>query len=146
MLEKIKKEKNSLWGEFKKFAFQGNVIDLAVGMMIGAAFGKIVTSLVNDLFMPLISLLTGKAQVSQWSIALGAEPDAITLNYGMFLQSVIDFFLVAICIFMFVKMVNKLRKPAQEAPQPTLCPYCFDPVNEKATRCPHCTSELIPKA
>ena len=133
-----------LFEEFKKFAFKGNVIDMAVGVMIGAAFGAIVNSLVNDLFMPLLSLLTGRVDFSSLSLKLGEGDLAASINYGAFLQAVVNFLLIAICVFFFVKMVNRLKggKP-EAAPKPArLCPYCKLAIADDATRCPHCTSEL----
>ncbi len=145
--------------EFKAFAMKGNVIDMAVGVIIGAAFGKIVSSLVNDIFMPLIGLITGAGNVSGMFVLLGEnttgnanltleaakEAGIATLNYGMFIQTVIDFLLMALGIFLFVKLISNLRKkpePAPAAPDPRLCPYCKQPVADDATRCPHCTSQL----
>ena len=140
--------------EFKTFAFKGNVIDMAVGVMIGSAFGKITTSLVNDMFMPLLSLIIGKVNVSGWFIALDGnsypsaaaaeEAGAAVFKYGSFLSTVIDFFLIALCIFVFVKLINKLHKPkAAPAPEPERkCPYCMGVIDKAAPRCPHCTSEL----
>ena len=142
--------------EFKKFAVKGNVIDMAVGVMVGGAVSKIVTSLVNDMFMPVLSLLTGGANTSKLFIALGEgefetleaakEAGVATLNYGAFLQTVIDFILIALCIFFFVKLITKLHKKEEvkpaPAPAPRLCPFCFQPVADKATRCHHCTSEI----
>lgn len=143
-----------LLAEFKKFALKGNVIDMAVGVMIGGAFSKIVTSLVNDVFMPVLSLLTGGMNTSSLFLALGPgqfataeaakEAGVATLNYGVFLQTVIDFVLIAACIFAFVKLITRLHKKEEPAPAPAprLCPFCRQAVEEKATRCPHCTSEL----
>jgi len=130
-----------IWKEFKTFAFKGNVVDMAVGVMIGGAFNKIVTSLVNNIFTPLISLITGGVDFSSKSIALGEEN---SLNYGLFIQNVIDFLIMAFCIFLFVKFINKLRKSKEEAPkpEPRKCPYCKSVIDNDATRCPHCTSEL----
>ena len=142
--------------EFKAFALKGNVMDMAVGVIIGAAFGKIVTSLVNDIFMPLLGLITGGGSVSNLFVQLNKtetayatleaanEAGAATLNYGMFIQAVIDFFLMALCIFLFVKLISKLRKKQEEAPAPVVrkCTFCLEPVADEATRCPHCTSEL----
>ncbi len=130
--------------EFKTFALKGNVIDMAVGVMIGGAFGKIVTSIVNDLFMPLITLLTGRIGFSSLGIKLGEGEDAAVFAYGNFLQTVVDFLLMAICVFLFVKMVNKLHQKPAETPkeEPRLCPYCRMEIAKDATRCPHCTSEL----
>ena len=136
-----------IWKEFKEFAFKGNVIDMAVGVMIGSAFTSIVNSVVNDLFTPIISLLTSGVDFSSMGLALTEGEDAAVLAYGNFIQTVINFFLVAICIFFFVKFVNKLRakKPAEPAPAPApvrKCPYCMSEIDEAATRCPHCTSQL----
>ncbi|NLG25265.1 MAG: large conductance mechanosensitive channel protein MscL [Clostridiales bacterium] len=133
-----------MWKEFKEFAFKGNVIDLAVGVMIGGAFGKIVTSLVNDLFTPLLSGLTGGVDFSNLAVKLGAGEGAPMLTYGAFIQSVIDFLLIAVCIFLFVKALSKLRKPAPAAVKAParLCPYCKTAIHDEATRCPHCTSQL----
>ena len=145
--------------EFKKFAMRGNVVDMAVGVVVGGAFGKIVTSLVNDVFMPVIGLVTGGKNVSGMFALLGKAPEGTvietleqakelgiaTLNYGTFIQTIIDFILVAFCIFLVVKFVNKTKKPAPApapAPAPRKCPFCFGVIDEKATRCPHCTSQL----
>ena len=146
--------------EFKEFAVKGNVVDMAVGVIIGGAFGKIVTSLVNDLFMPVIGLITGGANVSGMFALLGKVPEGAavpksieeaaelgiaTFNYGNFIQTVIDFILVALCIFVVIKAINKMKKkeePAPAAPTTKECPYCLSQVPIKATRCPHCTSEL----
>ena len=145
---------SKLLKEFKEFAFKGNVVDMAVGVMIGGAFGKIVTSVVNDLFMPILSLVTGGMDTSSLFIALGEgsfktieeaqEAGVATLNYGLFIQTVIDFILIALCIFGVVKLMNKFKKKEEPAPAPAprLCPFCCQPVDDKATRCPHCTSEL----
>ena len=145
--------------EFKKFAMRGNVVDMAVGVVVGGAFSKIVTSLVNDVFMPVIGLITGGTNVSGMFALLGKAPEGVevtsleqakelgiaTLNYGTFIQTIIDFLLIAFCIFMVVKFLNKLapKKPAPApAPAPRKCPFCQSVIDEKATRCPHCTSEL----
>jgi len=145
--------------DFKSFAMQGNVLNLAVGVMIGGAFGKIVASLVNDIFMPLIGFLTGGVNSSFSSISSlfvamdgqyyqtaqeAAQNNVGTLNYGAFLSNIVDFFLMAICIYLFVRLVNKLMPKVKETPKPPArkCPYCVTEVNEKATRCPHCTSRL----
>ena len=134
-----------LWKEFKDFAFKGNVIDMAVGVMIGSAFSKIVTSLVNDMFMPLLSLLTGSVSFTDMAIALGEGEEAAKFAYGNFLQTVVDFLLIAVCIVAFVKLITKLRKkPEPEAPKEParLCPFCKTEIHKEATRCPHCTSVL----
>ncbi len=132
--------------DFKAFALKGNVLDLAVGVIIGAAFGKIVTSLVNDILMPLIGLIVGNVNLSEASIELSAAEGAGRLNYGMFLQTVIDFLLMALCVFLFVKLIArfslKKKEEAKPAPAQRLCTFCMQPVHEHATRCPHCTSQL----
>ena len=142
------------FAEFKEFAMRGNVMDMAVGVIIGAAFGKIVTSLVNDVLMPPIGLLVGGIDFSNLFISLSgthaatlAEAQAQNIPviaYGVFINTVINFLIQAWAIFMVIKFANKLKaeKPAEPAQPPRLCPYCFSEVNEKATRCPHCTSEL----
>ena len=136
------------WDEFKAFAIKGNVIDLAVAVVIGGAFGKIVSSLVSDLLMPLLTLLTGGINVSGLFIQLGASEVPLTsveaaaaagvatLNYGMFIQAVIDFLLIALGIFMFVKLIGKFKKQEAEAPAPEArkCPFCLEPVADDATR------------
>lgn len=131
--------------EFKEFAFRGNVLDMAVGVVIGSAFTGIVTSIVNDLFTPLIAKLTGSVDFSGLFIALGSTEDAPRIAIGNFIQTVINFLLIAICVFTFVKFVNKLRKPKEEpapAKEPRLCPFCKSAIADEATRCPHCTSQL----
>ena len=137
--------------EFKEFAFRGNVIDMAVGVVIGSAFTGIVTSIVNDLFTPLIALVTGSVDFSALVVSLGEGADAPQLAVGNFIQTVINFLMVALCIFLFVKFINRVRdinhKEVEEAaPAPRLCPYCKSEIAEDATRCPHCTSELTKAA
>ena len=132
--------------EFKDFAMRGNVVDMAVGIVIGGAFGKIVTSMVNDVIMPPIGLLLGNVDFSELSITLrGATADAaaVTLNYGAFINTVIDFVIVAFAIFLVIKQINRLKKKAPPK-EPTMkeCPKCFSTIPIKATRCPQCTSEL----
>ncbi len=134
-----------LWNEFKTFAFKGNVVDLAVGMMIGSAFTAIVTALVNSILMPLISLITGKVSFEQMKWVIGQTE----IPYGVFLQAIFNFLAVAVCIFFMVKVINRLtalgkKKEAEEAPKEParLCPFCFGEIHKDATRCPHCTSEL----
>lgn len=106
--------------EFKEFAVKGNVIDMAVGVIIGSAFGKIVTSLVNDIIMPAISLLLGKIDLSKLAVTIEkANADPIVIGYGMFLQNVIDFFIIALCIFMFVKFAAMLKRKEEEKPPET---------------------------
>jgi large conductance mechanosensitive channel len=126
--------------EFKEFVMRGNVMDLAVGVIIGGAFGKIVSSLVNDILMPLIGLILGGIDFSALSITVG---DAKVM-YGNFIQVLIDFLIIALVIFLLVKGINKLaKKPAPPAaPTTKECPHCFSNISIKATRCPNCTSEL----
>lgn len=141
--------------EFKEFIMRGNVLDLAVGIIIGAAFGKIVSSFVADVLMPPLGLLLGKVDVSGLflnlsgagyaTIAEAKAHNAPTLNYGLFLQSVIDFVIVAFAIFLLIKQVNRFsRKPeaAPAAPTTKDCPFCVSTIPLAATRCPNCTSQL----
>lgn len=131
--------------EFKKFISRGNVMDMAVGVVVGGAFTSIVNSLVGDIIMPLIGLLTGGMDFSSLCIVLGTGEEPATLNYGNFISSVIDFLLISLVIFCVIKSLNKLHaKKDEEAPAPTEkdCPYCKSKIAIDATRCPHCTSEL----
>ncbi|HWI40233.1 MAG TPA: large conductance mechanosensitive channel protein MscL [Verrucomicrobiae bacterium] len=139
--------------EFRDFAIKGNVIDLAVGVVIGGAFGKIVTSLVNDIIMPPFGLLLGRVDFSELYVNLGGvhygslneaqKAGAPTLNYGMFINRVIEFLIVAFAIFLLVKQLNRLRPaPKPEEPKTAECPFCLSPVPLKAVKCAHCTSEI----
>ena len=141
--------------EFKAFAMRGNVVDMAIGVIIGGAFGKITTSLVNDIFMPVLGIVTGGVNFGGMfyaldgqkyaSIEAAAEAGVGTINYGAFIQYIIDFILVAFCMFMVIKFMNKLKKPEPApapAKEPRLCPFCKTAIHDEATRCPHCTSEL----
>ena len=140
--------------EFKAFAMRGNVLDMAIGIIIGASFGKIITSFVADVLMPPIGLLLGKVDFSNLFVTLSASQSfktlaeaktagVPTLNYGLFLNTVIDFLIVAFAIFLLIKQVNRFQKPAPEAPPSTKdCPFCCSKIAPKATRCPNCTSEL----
>jgi large conductance mechanosensitive channel len=141
--------------EFKEFAMRGNVLDMAVGIVIGAAFGKIVAVFVSDVLMPPVGLLLGSVDFSNLFINLSGKPvsslaeakaaGAATINYGLFLNTVIDFLIVAFAIFLLIRQVNRLKRQPEPAPVvPTTkdCPYCLSTVALKATRCPHCTSEL----
>ena len=143
--------------EFKQFALRGNVIDMAIGIIIGGAFGKIVTSLVNDVLMPPVGKLVGGIDFSRLFIDLSgrgfatlaeakaATPPAPTINYGVFLQTVLDFVIVAFCIFVTVNQLHRMeRKQPGPAPAPETksCPYCLESIRIQATRCPNCTSEL----
>ncbi len=141
--------------EFKKFIMRGNVIDMATGVIIGAAFGKIVSSFTSDILMPPLGLLLGKVDFSNLYINLGSveydsiaaakEAGAPVIAYGVFLNTCLDFLIVATAIFILIKQVNRLMPKAPEPepePEPRKCPYCKEVVAEDATRCPHCTSEL----
>jgi large conductance mechanosensitive channel len=139
--------------EFKEFAMKGNMLDLAVGFIIGAAFGKIVTSLVSDIIMPPIGLILGKVDFSSLflnlsgksysSLAEAKAAGAATLNYGIFFNNIVDFLIVAFAVFLLVRMVNRWNKPAPAAaPSSKECPYCASTIPLKATRCPNCTSEI----
>lgn len=142
-----------MWNDFKAFIMRGNVLDMAVGVIIGAAFGKIVTSFVEDVLMPPLGLMLGKVDFSNLFINLSGKDvatvaaakaaGAATLNYGIFLNNIINFLIVAFAIFLLIRVVAKMRQPA-EAPAPTTreCPFCLSPVPLKATRCGHCTSDL----
>ena len=139
--------------DFKHFCMRGNILDLAVGVMIGGAFGSIVSSLVNDMLMPVIGLITGGVNFSGLFLALDFQDyltlDAAkaagvgTLNYGAFLQAIINFFIMAFCVFLIVRLMTRLM-PKKEESMKTVrtCPFCVQSIDEKATRCPHCTSEL----
>ena len=129
--------------EFKKFISRGNVMDLAVGIIIGGAFTAIVNSLVNDIVMPLFSLLTGGIDFAALSIPLGQGEEAAALNYGSFIAAIINFLLISLVIFCIIRTLNKFHKeePAAE-PTEKECPYCKSSISIKATKCPHCTSDL----
>jgi large conductance mechanosensitive channel len=134
--------------EFKEFAMRGNVVDMAVGIVIGGAFGKIVTSLVNDVIMPPIGMLLGNVNFSQLSITLREKTDeaaAVSINYGTFVNTVLDFVIVAFCIFIVIKVMNRLKRKAEEEAKPPStkdCPRCCSSIPVNASRCPNCTSEL----
>lgn len=147
-----------MWKEFKEFAVKGNAVDLAVGVIIGAAFGSIITSLVKDIIMPPVSVLTGGLDFSNKFVVLKAGANgatnfatpaeavaakAITWNYGNFVTLVIYFLIVALCIFLVIRAMNKLKRPATDT-EPTSkdCPACAMTIPIKAMRCPHCTTEL----
>ena len=138
--------------DFKEFAMKGNVVDMAVGIIIGGAFGKIISSLVSDILMPPIGLLLGKVNFADLyiplsgtfeSLAKAKEAGAPTINYGMFGNTVIDFVIIAFVIFMIVKQMNKLKKPeAPAAPTTKDCPQCLMTIPIKATKCGHCASDV----
>jgi large conductance mechanosensitive channel len=140
--------------EFREFTLRGNVLDMAVGIIIGAAFGKIITSFVNDILMPPIGLLLGNVDFSNLFVSLSGQSyatlaeaqaaGAATINYGLFINTVLDFVIVAFVVFLLVRQVNRTRREEEAPPaEPTKeCPYCLSVVPLKATRCSHCTSEL----
>jgi len=141
--------------EFREFAMRGSVLDLAIGVIIGAAFGAIVNSFVNDVIMPPIGLLLGKADFSSLFINLSGQTypslkaakdaGAAVIGYGAFLNTVLNFVIISFVIFLIVKQVNRMKRPEPAAAPTTRdCPYCTMAVSRKATRCPHCTSELRP--
>ena len=136
----------NFWTEFKAFISKGSVMDMAVGIIIGGGFTAIVNSLVNDLVMPLLSLLTGGYDFTKLSVVLGSGDNAATLNYGLFISAVINFLLIAFVIFCLIKALNKMKdkvaKKEEETPTTKKCPFCKSEIDIEATRCPHCTSEL----
>lgn len=155
MLERLKKN----FGEFKTFAMKGNVIDMAVGIIIGAAFGKIIDSLVKDIIMPPLGWIMGKVDFTNLYLTLpnydgeiikypsleaAQSAGAVTINYGIFINTMISFIIVAFSVFILVKAINKLR--AQEVKEDTVttktCPYCFSNIDIRATKCPNCTSAI----
>ncbi|MEN6475241.1 MAG: large-conductance mechanosensitive channel protein MscL [Syntrophaceae bacterium] len=146
-----------MWKEFKEFAIKGNAVDMAVGIIIGAAFGAIVKSLVDDVIMPPIGLLLGNVDFKDLflvlregttvgpylSLAQAKAAAAVTLNYGIFINVAISFLIVTFAVFLLVKAINKLKKEEKEAePKSKDCPYCLSSIPIKATRCAHCTSEI----
>jgi large conductance mechanosensitive channel len=140
--------------EFKDFVMRGSVVELAVGVVIGAAFGKVVTSFVGDLLMPPIGLLLGRADFSTLFISLTGQPyptlaaakaaGAPTLNYGAFLQAIVDFVIIAFAIFLLIRQVNRLFPPVAAPVTTRPCPLCLSSIPLRATRCAHCTSEVKP--
>jgi large conductance mechanosensitive channel len=147
----------NVWKEFKEFAVKGNAVDLAVGVIIGAAFGSVIASLVKDVIMPPISVLSGGLDFSNKFVILrgakdgsmafntpadAAKAGAITWNYGNFITLLINFLIVATAVFLLVRLINQLRKPAEKVPDMKDCPACATKIPIKARRCPHCTSDL----
>lgn len=139
--------------EFKKFALRGNMIDLAVGIIVGGAFSGIVNSLVNDIIMPLLSLITKRIDFTNLFISLDGkhydtldaakEAGASTINYGLFLSGVLNFLIMAFVVFMLVRWINKLKRPEPPAaPTTKTCPHCQSDINIRATKCPYCTSDI----
>jgi len=139
--------------EFKKFILRGNMIDLAVGIIIGTAFTALVNSLVNDVIMPVLSLLTNKIDFTNLFISLDGthydtlqkaiDEEAAVIKYGSFISGMLSFVIMAFVVFMMVKVINKIRKPEPIIITTKQCPYCFSDVNIAATRCPFCTSDLV---
>ena len=142
----------SFSSDFKKFVMRGNVVDLAVGVIIGGAFGKIVSSLVTNVLMPPIGLIMGGVDFKGLFINLSNKPAASiaeaeaakvpVIAYGLFLNSVIDFLIIAFCVFIIVQQISRLTPTPPPAPPERKCPFCLSTIDEKATRCPHCTSQL----
>ncbi|HEX5023476.1 MAG TPA: large-conductance mechanosensitive channel protein MscL [Candidatus Binatia bacterium] len=140
-----------MYKEFKEFVMRGNVVDLAIGVVIGVAFGKIVTSFVEDILMPPIGLALGNVDFSNLfinlsgkdypSIAAAKAAGAATLNYGIFINNIINFLIIAFVIFLLIRQINRMQRPAA-APTTKDCPHCLSAVPAKATKCAHCTSEL----
>jgi len=147
--------------EFKSFAVRGNVIDMAVGIIIGAAFGKVVDSVVKDIIMPPLGWLMGKVDFTNLYVTLPVDgkfehypsleaaqaAGAVTINYGLFINTIISFLMVAFAVFLLIKFINKLKaaadkEAAEVAPATKVCPKCFSEININATKCPHCTSDL----
>jgi large conductance mechanosensitive channel len=141
--------------EFKEFAMRGNVLDMAIGIIIGAAFGKIITSFVADVLMPPIGLLLGKVDFANMfytlsgprfnKLAEAKTAGAVTINYGLFISTIIDFLIVAFVVFILIRQVNRMKRRPEEKPAGSTtkeCSYCASIIPIKATRCPHCTSEL----
>jgi large conductance mechanosensitive channel len=155
----IVEEAHTVFAEFKKFIMRGNVIDLAIGIIIGGAFGKIIASFVNDILMPPIGMLLGKVNFTNLFVSLDGTKyptleaaklaGAATINYGAFISVIIDFLIIAFVIFLIVRQINKLKEaadkkntPSPAAPKTKGCPFCFTQVDLRAKRCPNCTSEL----
>lgn len=138
--------------EFKKFALKGNMIDLAVGIIIGGAFNGIVNSLVNDIFMPLLGIFTKNINFSNWFLALDGKhyptltdaeaAGAAVIKYGNFLSGVLNFIIMAFVVFMLVRWMNRLKRPEVTAPTTKKCPKCMSDIHKDATKCPHCTADI----
>lgn len=153
VLQKNLKEGRKMLKEFKKFALKGNMIDLAVGIIIGGAFNSIVNSLVNDIIMPLLGVFTKNVSFKDWFIALDGEKyaslvvaeeaGAAVVKYGLFLSNSLNFIIMAFVVFLIVKWINKLKGPAEQAASTTKkCAYCFSDIHIDATKCSHCTADV----
>lgn len=152
--------KSTVWKEFKEFAMKGNMIDLAIGVIVGGAFGKVVTSIVNDLVMPPIGLLLGRVKFQDLFISLDGrsfatledakKASAPTLNYGLFISTMLDFLIISFVIFIAVKQLNRLRKKEEARPDPKAglqeCPECLSEIPKKAIRCKYCTAVVKAQA
>lgn len=141
----IMSKEKGFFAEFKKFIMRGNVIDLAVGVIIGGAFQAIVSSLVDDIVTPLLGIILGKVDFSSLAVKIGEA----TINYGKFITAIINFFIMALVIFAIIKVINDVserlrKKPEEEEPAPTtkVCPYCKSEIDIEAVKCPHCTSDV----
>lgn len=157
-LKKIKDKTGSTWNEFKNFAFRGNVVDLAVGVLIGGAMGTVVNSIVNDLLMPIIGLVIGDTDMSNLFVTLNGtsfdtlaaarDAGAPVFAYGSFITAIINFLLIALCVFLVVKFIARIKrlgerhKTEEAAVEPRFCPYCRQEIAADATKCPHCCSSL----
>lgn len=145
-----------MWNEFKTFIMRGSVLDMAVGIIIGASFNKIVSSLVDDVIMPPVGLLIGGINFSNMFVNLGPgdydtlaaaqEAGAATVNYGLFINTLLEFLIVALVVFLLIRQINRLRAQPEKQETSTTrpCPYCVSTIPLKATRCPQCTSDLVP--
>ncbi len=134
-----------MWKEFREFAMRGNVVDMAVGIIIGTAFGKIITSLVNDIIMPPIGFILGRVDFSSLAITLHQKTDtlpAVVISYGTFINTIINFAIIAFCMFIVVRQMNKITQTKPQEPVKKDCPFCCSSIAAKATRCPDCTSTL----
>lgn len=133
-----------MWKEFKEFAMRGNVVDMAIGIIIGAAFSKIISSLVNDILMPPIGFILGKVDFSNLAITLHAKTEnssAVVISYGVFINTIINFTIVAVAMFFVIKQINHLM-PSKPKSTIKNCPFCCSSIPDKAIRCPNCTSTL----
>lgn len=134
-------EKKGFVEEFKEFIAQGNVMNLAVGIIIGGAFTAIVNSLVGDIIMPIVGALMGGVDFASLAITVGEGEHAANIGYGAFIQAIIDFILIALVVFWIIKAYNKAQAPEEEA-EPRTCPYCKEEIADEATKCPHCASDV----
>ncbi len=139
--------------EFKEFAMKGNVLDMAIGIIIGIAFGSIISSLVKDIIMPPLGLILGNVDFTDLFISLNGQSypslaaaqaaGAPTINYGVFINTIINFLIIALAIFLVIRQINAMKKkPEEKAPDTKKCPYCKESISKDAVRCPHCTSDL----